>query len=210
MQEQTQSKLRSPWAHLLIAILVSPITAYAVFWGSFYVIAELDEGWRPAWFGDTSNADILALNPDNSAQGFSAELVPISLTASYTTTHPGCTFLIPIERKDRIQERLTADLKLSWTTFEIKQLSDGQEEITLYFMDRTDDTHGSRYRASKDAVQLQSYRYISDRGGFVIILLAMFVTFATHVLVLGFLLIRAIYASRRHRVDVVPQGPTLR
>jgi hypothetical protein len=192
-------KFGSPWIHLLIAVVVTPISAYAVFWCSLHAMAKLDEGWHPTWLGDSSNAEIIVLTPDSSADGFSAQLIPVSTAANYAAEHPGCTFLIPIERKEQVQERLKNDRKLSWTSFDIKQVSAGQEEITLYFMDRTDDSHGSRYQASKDGVQLESYRYISDRGGIGIVFFAMFVSFFIHVFVLGFLLIRAVYLWRRKR-----------
>ena len=199
MPEETRSKLGSPWIHLLIAALVTPVTVYGIFRGSVYTIAQLDEGWHPAWWGNSSNAEIVVLNSDPSPEGFSVELIPVSTAATYAGEHRGSTFLIPIERKEQVQERLKNDLKLSWTTFEIDKVADGQEEITLYFMDRTDDSHGSRYKASKDGVQLESYRYVSDRGGVGIVLFAMFVTFFIHIFVLGFLLIRAVYIWRRKR-----------
>lgn len=199
MFEQARSKLGSPWTHLLIAVLVTPITAFTFFWASVYVIAELDEGWHPAWFGNSSNAEVVVLSPDQSSEGFSVELIPVSTAANYVAEHRGCTFLIPMERKEQVQERLRNDLKLSWTTFEINRLDNGQEEITLYFMDRADDSHGSRYKASKDGVQLESYRYVADRGGVGIVFFAMFITFVVHALVLGFLLIRAVDIWRRKR-----------
>ena len=183
--------------HLVIAAVVTPLTAYLVFWGSVNVIARLDEGWRPAWLGNSSNADVLVFTADSSLEGFTATIVPIFNADGYRAEHPGCTFLIPAGRKSQLQERLRNDLKLSWTTFEIKTLADGQEEITLDFMDRTDDSHGSRYKATNNKVELESYRYVSDRGGIGIILLAMFMSFAIHVLVLGFLLGRAIFIERR-------------
>ena len=97
--------------------------------------------------------------------------MPLSSTAHYVSAHPGSTFLIPIDRQAQVKPLLENNLKLSWNSFEIKQLADGGEEISFYFMDRTDDSHGSRYKASKDRVQLESYRYVSDRGGGAVILL---------------------------------------
>lgn len=105
-----------------------------------------------------------------------------------------------MDGKDRVRERLESELKVSWSTFEIKPLAAGQEEVTLFFMDRADDSHGSRYKAGKDGVQLESYRYIGDRSGIGVVLFAMFVTFVIHALVLGGLLIRAIYAWRARPV----------
>jgi hypothetical protein len=191
--------LRSPWKWLLIAVVVLPIGSYIVFWVSLYTIAELFEGWHPAWFGDSSYAEIIVLVPDNSPDGFSAALIPVSSSRDYFASHPGCTFLIPSDRQVQVQERLKNDLKLSWTTFEVTRLSDGQEQITLYFMDRTDDSHGSRYRATKDSVRLERYRYVSDRGGMGIMLLAMLVTLALNVFVVGFFVVRAIYRRGKNR-----------
>jgi hypothetical protein len=122
--------------------------------------------------------------------------VPLSSTAHYVSAHPGSTFLIPIDRQAQVKSLLENNLKLSWNSFEIKQLADGGEEISFYFMDRTDDSHGSRYKASKDRVQLESYRYVSDRGGGAVILLAMVISTAVHVLALGFVT-RGIYRRRR-------------
>lgn len=136
--------------------------------------------------------------PDNSPEGFYAELIPLSSARNYPSAHPGSTFLIPIDRQNQIQEQLKTNLKLSWTTFEIKRLSEGQEQITLYFMDRADDSHGSRYRASKERVQLESYRYVADRGGVGIVLLAILVTLSVSVFVLGYFVVRAIYLWRKN------------
>jgi hypothetical protein len=204
------STVRPPWIWLLIALVALPIGSYIVFWASLYVIAGLSEGWHPAWFGDSSHAEIIVLVPDNSLDGFSSELIPVSSSREYLSSHPGSTFLIPMNRQDLVQERLKSNLKLSWTTFEIKRLSDGQEEITLYFMDRTDDSHGSRYRAMKDTVQLESYRYVSDRGGIGIVLMAMLVTLAFIVFILGCFVARAIYIRRKSRRCQITtqQGPS--
>ncbi len=182
----------SRWMHLLIAIAVSPISAYVVFWISLYVLAGLSEGWHPAWFGDSSNADVVAVVPDSSLEGFSAELIPVGSVTDYIASHREATFLIPNDKQNQLKKRLEEGNKLSWNTFEIKQVSDGQQEITLSFMDRTDDSHGSRYRASKDSVRLESYRYISDRGAMGIVLMAMLLSAGVHVVVLGYFLVRAI------------------
>ena len=197
------STVRPLWFWLLIALIVLPIGSYIVFWVSLYAIAELSEGWHPAWFGDGSYAEIIALVPDNSPEGFSAKLIPFSSSGDYLSSHPGCTFLIPSERESQVRERLKNDLKVSWTTFEIKSLPEGQEEITLYFMDRTDDSHGSRYRATKERVQLESYRYVSDRGGIGIVLMAMLVTAAVDTLVLAYFVVRAILLRGRNRNTMV-------
>ena len=199
MDGPVQRKAGSPWTPLLIAILATPVTGVVIFWTSLYGIAALSDSWHPVWFGDSSYAQIVVLNPADSQGSPSAELIAVSGAAAYSTSHPGCTFLIPIDRKDEVQERLKTDLKLSWFTFDIKPLADGQEEITLYFMDRTDDSHGSRYKASKDRVQLERYRYADDRGGIGVILFAMIFAFGIHVLVLGSLLVRAIYLWRKKR-----------
>jgi hypothetical protein len=203
------STVRPLWIWLLIALVALPIGSYIVFWASLYAIAGLSEGWHPAWFGDSSYAEIIVLVPDNSLDGFSSELIPVSSSREYLSSHPGSTFLIPVNRQDLVRERLKNNLKLSWTTFEIKRLSDGQEEITLYFMDRADDSHGSRYRATKDTVQLESYRYVSDRGGIGIVLMAMLVTLAFIIFVLGCFVARAIYIRRKSRRSRITtqQGP---
>jgi hypothetical protein len=183
--------------HLVIALVVSPISGYLIFWISLVAGAQFSEGWQPAWLGDTSYAEILAYTRDNSGEGFSVEFTNLASAPNYTSTHPRSTFLIPIEQQKQIQKRLEDDLKLHWDTFEIKKISDDQEEITFFYMDRTDDSRGSRYKASKDSVQLESYRYISDRGGIGIVMLAMVITLTVHVLLFGFLLIRAILSTRK-------------
>jgi len=191
------STSRSLWIWLLIAILVLPLGSYVVFRISLYAIAEWAEGWHSAKSAESSNAEIIVLTPSDSRGDFSAELIPLSYARDYPSEHPGSTFLIPTDRKDLIKERLQSTQKLSWTTFEINQRSDSQEQITLDFMDRTDDTHGSRYTATKDGVQLESYRYVSDRGGIGIVLLAMIVTLGFDVLVLGSVVGRVIYVRRK-------------
>jgi hypothetical protein len=193
------SSMRSFSTWLLIAIFALPIGSYIVFRISLAAIAEFVEGWHDAAFGDSSYADIIVFIPDHSYDGFSAELIPFSSVGNYPSAHPDSTFLIPTNRQNLVQERLKTNLKLSWTTFEIKMLSESQEEITLYFMDRTDDSHGSRYRATKDTVQLEKYRYVSDRGGIGIVFLAMMVTLAVDILVLGCFIARAIHIWRQHR-----------
>ena len=187
----------SLWIRLLGAILILPVSVYFVFWISLFAVAELVEGWHPAWFGDSSYSDVIVFLPGASAEGFSVELVPLSSTAHYVSAHPGSTFLIPIDRQAQVKQLLENNLKLSWNSFEIKQLAGGDEEISFYFMDRTDDSHGSRYQASKDRVLLESYRYVSDRGGGAVVLLAMLVTGTVHVLALGYFVTRAIYRRRR-------------
>ena len=204
------SILRSRWMHLVIALVVSPISGYLIFWISLVVGAHISEGWQPAWLGDTSYAEILAYIPDNSGEGFSVEFTNLASAPNYTSTHPGSTFLIPVEQQKQIQKRLEDDLKLHWDTFEIKKISDDQEEITFFYMDRTDDSRGSRYKASKDSVQLESYRYISDRGAWGVIGLAMAITLAVHVLLFGFLLVRAIlYTRKKSRLKELPAYGTV-
>lgn len=204
----TRTNLR--WMHFLIAIAVSPISAYGVFWISLYALAELSEGWHPAWFGDSSNAQIVVVVPDSSPEGFSVEMIPVSSVGGYTSSHREATFLVSADRQNQLKKRLENDLHLSWNTFEIKQIADGQQEITLYFMDRTDDSHGSRYKASKNSVQLESYRYISDRGGIGIVLMAMLASAAVQVIILGYFLIRAIRdPQRRLKTSVVDGEPRL-
>jgi hypothetical protein len=196
------STSRAPWIWLLVALLFLPFGSYVVFEISLYTIADWVEGWHSAGSAESSNAEIIVLVPekvsDNSPEGFSAELIPLSYARDYPSEHPGATFFIPIDRQNQIKERLQTTQKLSWTTFEIKNLSDSQEQITLDFMDRTDDTHGSRYKAAKGNVQLESYRYVSDRGGIGIVFLAMLVTLCLDVLVVGSVVGRAIHVRRKN------------
>jgi hypothetical protein len=202
--EKGRGKLSSPWTHLLIAVLIAPVTGVVVYWLSLYAIATWADSWQPVWLGDSSYAQIIVFSSDRST-GRSAEMIPVSNAANYAAADPGATFLIPVDRTEQIQEQLKADLKLSWLTFDVKPLADGQQEITIYFMDRTDDSYGSRYKASKDRVQLESYRYAADRGAIGVLFYAMVLTVGIHMLVLGFLLLRAIYVWRRQRraIDVV-------
>jgi hypothetical protein len=186
------SKDRYPWTWLLIAIVVMPFISYVVFWISIHVGAQLTEGWSPAWLGDSSSADIIVLVPDDSIEGFRPELIPLSSAGDYPSMHPGSTFVIGTDQQNQVEERLKADLKISWVTFEIKRLSDSQEQINFYYMDQTDDCYGSRYRASKDRVQLERYCHVADRGAWGIVLNAMLVTLAVNVVVLGYFVFRAI------------------
>lgn len=191
----------SRWIRLLVAILILPVSVYFVFWISLFALADLVEGWHPAWLGDSSYADVIVFLPGASPEDFTVELVPLSSTAQYVSAHPGSTFLIPMDRQSQVKEFLEKNLKLSWNSFEIKQLPNSGQEISFYFMDRTDDSHGSRYKASKDRVQLESHRYVSDRGGVGILLLAMVLTAGVHILALGYFVARAIYRRRKRRVD---------
>ncbi len=100
------STVRSPWIWLLIGICVLPVGLYIVFWISLYGIAVLDEGWHLAWFGNSSYAEVIVLVPDNSTEGFSVELIPVSSAESYRSAHPGSTFLIPIERQSQFRNAL--------------------------------------------------------------------------------------------------------
>jgi hypothetical protein len=192
------SKDRYPWGWLLIDIVVLPFISFGVFWISVSVGAQLTEGWNPAWFGDSSSAEIIVLVPDDSPQGFSPELIPFSSAGDYRSTHTGATFVIRSDQQNQVEERLKANLKLSWDTFEIKRLSDSQEQINFYYMDQVGDCYGSRYRASKDRVQLQSYRHVGDGGQMGIALLAVLVTLAVNVVVLGYFGFRAISLWRKN------------
>jgi hypothetical protein len=59
-------------------------------------------------------------------------------------------------------------------------------------------------------VQLESYRYISDRGAWGVIGLAMAITLAVHVLLFGFLLVRAIlYTRKKSRLKELPADGTV-
>jgi hypothetical protein len=186
------SKDRYPWTRLLIAIAVLPFISYAVCRISIHAIAQLDEGWNPAWFGDSSSAKIIVLEPEDSPEGFRPELIPFSSAGDYPSTHPGSTFVIPSNQQNKVEERLKTNLNISWDTFEVKRLSDSQEQINFYFIDQADDCYGSRYRASKDRVRLERYRYVGDRDEMGIVLIAVLVTLAVNVVVLGYFVFRAI------------------
>jgi hypothetical protein len=64
------STVRPLWIWLLIALVALPIGSYIVFWASLHAMAGLSEGWHPAWFGDSSYAEIIVLVPDNSLASF--------------------------------------------------------------------------------------------------------------------------------------------
>jgi hypothetical protein len=195
----TMSKDRYPWTWLFIAVVILPFISYFVFWISLYAFGELLNGWIPAWFGDSSRAEIIVLAPDDSPEGFRPELITVSSAADYPSTHPGATFVIPRDRQNQVEERLKINLNLSWTTFEIKRLSDSQEQITWYYIyQESGDSSGSRYIASKDRVQLQSYRMEGDGGATGIGLLAWLVTLAVNVVVLGYFVLRAISLRRKN------------
>jgi hypothetical protein len=59
----------SRWIRLLVAILVLPVSVYFVFWVSLFALAELVEGWHPAWFGDSSYADVMVFLPRSFPRG---------------------------------------------------------------------------------------------------------------------------------------------
>jgi hypothetical protein len=44
-------------------------------------------------------------------------------------------------------------------------------------MDRTDDSHGTRYEASKEGVRLIRYRFVGDRDAMGVVLAAMVLSF---------------------------------
>jgi hypothetical protein len=192
------SKGRYPWTWLLTAIVVLPFTSYVVFWISIHVGTRLIEGWSPAWFGDSSAAEIIVLVPDNSIEGFRPELIPLATAGDYPSMHPGSTFVIGSDQQNQVEERLKTNLKISWVTFEITRLSDSQEQINFYYMDQADDCYGSRYRASKDRVQLERYRHVADRGAMGIVLNALLVTLAVNVVVLGYVVFRNISLWRKN------------
>ena len=128
-------------------------------------------------------------------------MVPYATAAAYVYAHPGSTFLVPIGRLDEVKEQLKASLKIPWITLEIKPLPDSGEEITLEYMDRTDDSHGVRYKATRDAVELRSSRYAGDRGGMGILLTAMGLTVLIHLVVIGYFAFRALYQWRHKRAE---------
>jgi hypothetical protein len=190
---------RYPWTWLLTAIVVLPFISFLVFWYSLYAFDWMLNGWIPAWFGDGSHAEIIVLVPDDSPEGFRPELIPVLSAADYSSAHPGSTFVIPRDQQNQVEERLKTNLNLSWDTFEIKRLSDSQEQITLHSIyQQSGDSSGSRYIASKERVQLQSYRLEGDGGATGIGLLAWLVTLAVNVVVLGYFVLRAISLRRNN------------
>jgi hypothetical protein len=188
------------WRRLLVALILFPVGFFVVFWSSTFVLAQWDEAWRPAWLGDGAGAEAIVILPADTPPGFSVELVPFSMAKDFAASHPGSTFLIPRSeqsadqqstgqpntgqpnmgqqgpqqdtlRQKEVEEQLR--LKLAWLSLDVEQLPGGAQQISIEDMDRTDDTHGTRYEASKDGVRLIRYRFVGDRDAMGVVLAAM-------------------------------------
>lgn len=64
------------------------------------------------------------------------------------------------------------------------QLPGGAQQISIEDMNRADDTHGTRYEASKEGVRLIRYRYVGDRDAMGVVLAAMALSFVLNVIAL--------------------------
>jgi hypothetical protein len=186
------------WQRLLVALILFPVGFFVVFWSSTFLLAQWDEAWRPAWMGDGVGAEVIVILPADGPPGFSAELVPFSMAKDFAARHPGATFLIPRSqqgagqqstgqqsqqqgqpqdalRQKEVEEQLRP--KLASLSLDVKQLPGGAQQISIEDMDRTDDTHGTRYEASKDGVRLLRYRFVGDRDAMGVVLAAMVLSF---------------------------------
>jgi hypothetical protein len=187
------------WERLLVTLILLPVSFFVVFWASAFLLAQWDEAWRPAWMGDGAGAEAIVILPADAPPGFSAELVPFSMAKDFVATHPGATFLIPRSeqsadqqstgqqmgqqnreqqggpqgalRQKEVEEQLRS--KLAQLSLDVKQLPSRAQQISIEDMDRTDDTHGTRYEASKDGVRLIRYRFVGDRDAMGVVLAAM-------------------------------------
>ena len=74
-------------------------------------------------------------------------------------------------RQKEVEEQLRP--KLASLSLEVKQLPGGAQQILIEDMDRTDDSHGTRYEATKDGVRLIRYRFVGDRDAMGVVLAAM-------------------------------------
>jgi hypothetical protein len=191
------------WQRLLVALILFPISFFVVFWSSTFLLAQWDEAWRPAWMGDGVGAEAIVILPADGPPGFSAELIPFSIVKDFAARHAGATFLIPRSRQGagqqstgqqstaqqsqpqgqpqdalrqkEVEEQLRP--KLASLSLDVKQLPGGAQQISIEDMDRTDDTHGTRYEASKDGVRLLRYRFVGDRDAMGVVLAAMVLSF---------------------------------
>lgn len=59
----------------------------------------------------------------------------------------------------------------------MKQLPGGAQQISIEDMDRTDDTHGTRYEASQTGLRLIRYRFVGDRDAMGVVLAAVALSF---------------------------------
>ena len=194
------------WRRLLVALILFPVSFSVVFWASTFLLAQWDEAWRPAWMGNGAGAEAIVILPADTPPGFSAELVPFSLAKDFAANHPGATFLIPrseqgaeqqstgqqnmgqqgpqqdMLREKEVEEQLRP--KLASLSLDVKQLPSGAQQISIEDMDRTDDTHGTRYEASKDGVRLIRYRFVGDRDAMGVLLAAMGLSFLLNLVAL--------------------------
>jgi hypothetical protein len=158
------------WKRLLVALILFPVSFFVVFWSSTFLLAQWDEAWRPAWLGDGAGAEAIVIMPADTPPGFSAEVVPFSMAKDFVARHPGATFLIPrseqstnqqstgqqstdqqARQHDTLQQKEVEEQlrsKLASLSLDVKQLPGGPQQISIEDMDRTDDTHGTRYEAS--------------------------------------------------------------
>jgi hypothetical protein len=159
-----------------------------------------DEAWRTAWMGDGAGAEAIVILPADGPPGFSAELVPFSMVKDFAARHAGATFLVPRSqqgtgqqsqqqgqpqdalRQKEVEEQLRP--KLASLSLDVKQLPSGAQQISIEDMDRTDDSHGTRYEASKDGVRLIRYRFAGNRDAMGVVLAAMVLSFLLNVFAL--------------------------
>ena len=199
------------WRRLLVALILFPVGFFVVFWASTFLLAQWDEAWRPAWMGDGVGAEAIVILPADTPPGFSVELVPFSMAKDFAANHPGSTFLIPRgqqsadqqstgqqntgqpnmgqqgPQQDTLRQKEVEDqlrLKLASLSLDVKQLPGGAQQISIEDMDRTDDTHGTRYEASKDGVRLIRYRFVGDRDAMGVLLAAMVLSFLLNLVAL--------------------------
>jgi hypothetical protein len=201
------------WERLLVTLILFPISFFVVFWTSTFLLAQWDEAWRPAWMGDGAGAEAIVILPAEMPPGFSAELVPFSMAKDFTANHPGSTFLIPRSQQSTDQEAQQQDTlrqkevedqlrpKLAWLSLQVKQLPGGTQQISIEDMNRADDTHGTRYEASKEGARLIRYRFVGDRDAMGVVLAAMVLSVLLNVIALvcvaGWFIYRWRKGSRR-------------
>jgi hypothetical protein len=161
------------WERLLAILLLFPVSVFVFFWISCFFLAQWDEAWRPAWLGDGAGAEAIVILPADLPAGFSADLIPFSQANDFAHAHPDSTFLIPLDRQKEVEEQLKSRLKLASLLIEAAQLPNGSERISIEDMDRADDSHGTRYDASKSSVRLTAYRFVGDRDAIGVMLGAM-------------------------------------
>lgn len=85
-------------------------------------------------------------------------------------------------RQKEVEEQLRS--KLAWLSLDVMQLTGGAQQISIEDMNRADDTHGTRYEASKEGVRLIRYRYVGDRDAMGVVLTAIALSFLLNVIAL--------------------------